>query len=337
MIKITYKRIDGEIARAERVLLLTDERIDGDTVGATLGMYHILKSMGKDVVVYSPREIPATFSFMPGIEQIQFSDTVFDDDTIDLVMIFDCADGEYIKDLIPRLPKRSPLIVVDHHVTNPRYGTINLVEDDSASASGVVWRFVKTMNYSIDKSAAQCILTGICTDTNIFSTTNTNAACLDAAHELSRYGARLQEIVRETMMNKTVPALRLWGLAFERLHHNDEFDAIATAVTQKDMKELGAAPEDLQGLINFLNAMVDGADTALVYYERDDGSVKGSLRSHTVNVAELAGKYGGGGHIRAAGFQISNSTLEEKDGQWFVRRQNTEDRTQNPVKIEKNK
>ncbi len=315
---MTYKRIDAEVQRAGRILLLTDERIDGDTVGATLGMYHILKAMNKDVVVYSPREIPATFSFMPGIGQIQYSDEVFEDDSIDLVMIFDCADGEYIKDLLPKLPKRSPLIVVDHHVTNPRYGTINLVEDHSASASGVVWRFVKAMNYPMSKAAAQCILTGICTDTNIFSTTNTDAACLDAAHELSRYGARLQEIVRETMMNKSVPALKLWGLAFERLHHNDEFDAIATAITLKDMKDLGAEAEDLQGLINFLNAMVDGADTALVYYERDDGSVKGSLRSHTVNVAELAGKYGGGGHIRAAGFQIADARLEEKDGQWFV-------------------
>lgn len=318
MIQMTYKRIDEEIARAKRILLLTDERIDGDTVGSTLGMYHILKAMKKDVVVFSPREIPATFSFLPGIDVIQYNEAVFDDASIDLVMIFDCADGAYIQDLLPRLPKHAPLIVIDHHVTNPQYGTINLIEEDSASASGVVWRLVKTMKYPMGKDAAQCILTGICTDTNVFSTTNTNAACLDAAHELSQYGAKLQVIVRETMMNKSVPALKLWGLAFERLHHNDEFNAVATAITRKDMEELGAHPEDLQGLINFLNAMVDGSDTALVYYERDDGSVKGSLRSHSVNVAELAQTYGGGGHIRAAGFQIVDAHLEEKDGAWFV-------------------
>ena len=230
MIKMTYKRIDAEVQRAERILLLTDERIDGDTVGATLGMYHVLKSMGKEVVVYSPREIPATFSFMPGLEQIQYCDTVFDDDSIDLVMIFDCSDGEYIKSFLPRMKEKVPLIVFDHHATNPKYGDINLIEDRAASTADVVWRFVKSAGLKMNKKAAQCILTGICTDTSAFSTSNTTAACMDAAHELARYGAKLQEIVRHTMMNKSIPSLKLWGLAFERLHRNDQFDAVATAI-----------------------------------------------------------------------------------------------------------
>ncbi|MBU4452808.1 bifunctional oligoribonuclease/PAP phosphatase NrnA [Candidatus Parcubacteria bacterium] len=318
MISILYKQIDEQISNAQTILLLTDERIDGDTIGATLGMYHILKAMKKDVLVFSPREIPETFSFLPGIECIGRDQDVFKNKDIDLVMIFDCADGAYVQPLLPTMARKVPLIVVDHHITNPKYGFINLIEPDSASASGVVWRFVKTMNYPINKNSAQCILTGICTDTDMFLTTSTNAACLDAAHELSRYGARLQEVVRETMMNKSVSALRLWGLAFERLHHNDEFNAIATAITLKDLQDLGATQEDLSGLINFLNSMIEGADTVLVYYEREDGSVKGSLRSQTVDVSVLAQKYAGGGHIRASGFQIHNSVLEEKDGKWFV-------------------
>lgn len=318
MIAVTYKQIDEQIKNAQKILLLTDERIDGDTIGATLGMQHVLKAMGKQVSVFSPREIPQTLLFLPGIKDIVFDESVFEQDEIDLVMIFDCADGEYIKTLIPKMKRKIPLIVIDHHITNPKYGDINLIESDSASASGIVWRLVKTLNYPVDKNAAQCILTGICTDTDVFITTSTNAACLDAAHELSRYGARLQEIVRETMMNRSVPALKLWGLAFERLHHNDEFDAIATAITLKDLKELGAKQEDLSGLINFLNTMIDGVDTVLVYYEQDNGSVKGSLRSQTIDVTKLAGKYGGGGHTRASGFQIPNARLEEKDGKWFV-------------------
>ncbi|OGL93961.1 hypothetical protein A2258_03405 [Candidatus Uhrbacteria bacterium RIFOXYA2_FULL_41_8] len=318
MIQVIYKQIDEQIQNAQKILLLTDERLDGDTVGATLGMFHILKAMGKQVSVFSPREIPQTLLFLPATDQIIFDQSVFEQDGIDLVMIFDCADGEYIKTLLPKMKRKVPLIVVDHHVTNPKYGYINLIESDSASASGVVWRLVKTLGYPITKNAAQCILTGICTDTDMFLTTSTNAACLDAAHELSRYGARLQEVVRETMMNKSVSALRLWGLAFERLHHNDEFNAIATAITLKDLQELGATQEDLSGLINFLNSMIEGADTVLAYYEREDGSVKGSLRSQTIDVAELAAKYNGGGHIRASGFQIPNAYLEEKDGKWFV-------------------
>jgi phosphoesterase RecJ-like protein len=318
MNSIVYKQIDEQIRKAQRVLLLTDERIDGDTIGATLGMYHVLMAMDKKVTVFSPRDIPKTFSFLSGINKVVYDESIFKDSDFDLVMIFDCADGAYIKNLLPKLKRKTPLVVFDHHITNPKYGFINLIESDTASASGVVWKFVKAMNYPVSRDAAQCILTGICTDTDMFLTTSTNAACLDAAHELSRHGARLQEIVRETMMKKSIPALKLWGLAFERLHHNDEFNAIATAITVKDMQDLGARQEDLSGLINFINSMIDGADTVLVYYEKDDGSVKGSLRSHTVNVAELAQKYDGGGHIRAAGFSIQNAHLEEKDGKWFV-------------------
>lgn len=318
MIQMIYKQIDQQIQSAQKILLLTDERIDGDTVGATLGMYYVLKALGKQVSVFSPREIPQTLLFLPGVNEIIFDESEFEQDDIDLVMIFDCADGEYIKSLLPKMKRKVPLIVIDHHFTNPKYGNINLIETDSASASGVVWRLVKTLGYPMTKNSAQCILTGICTDTDVFLTTSTNAACLDAAHELSRYGARLQEIVRETMMNRSVPALKLWGLAFERLHHNDEFDAIATAITLKDLKELGAKQEDLVGLINFLNTMIDGVDTVLVYYEQDNGSVKGSLRSQTIDVSALASKYGGGGHVRASGFQIPDSRLEEKDGKWFV-------------------
>lgn len=314
------RQVKEEIDRAQRILLLTDERIDGDTIGSTLGMFHILSEMGKDVTVFSPQPIHATLEFLPGTEVIRRDDGVFNGAEYDLVLIFDCSDGEYIKEFLPKLKAEAPLIVFDHHATNPRYGTLNLVEDQAASTADVVWRFVQQADYPVNQEAAQCILTGICTDTSVFSTSNTTVACLDAAHELSKHGAKLQEIVRNTMMNKSVPALKLWGIAFERLHQNSQFDAVATAIKKKDLEKLKVDQEDLQGLSNFLNAMVEGAETVLVLYEREDGSVKGSLRSHNRNVADLAQKYGGGGHIRAAGFVVEKATLEDKDGQWFIRK-----------------
>ncbi len=304
--------------RAEHILLLTDERIDGDTIGSTMGMFHVLKDLGKIVTVFSPRPLPEALSFLPGTEVIRRDNSVFEGEEYDLAIIFDCSDGEYIKSYLPKLRKNMPLVVFDHHATNPQYGTYNLIEPKAASTADVLWRFLRDQKIPVNKDAAHCILTGICTDTNVFSTSNTTTACLDAAHELSLLGARLQEIVRNTMMNKSVAALKLWGLAFERLHQNDEFNATATAITQQDLERLKVTTDDLEGLSNFLNAMLDGVDTVLVLYERKDG-VKGGLRSHTQNVAALSEKYGGGGHIRAAGFFVPGATLEEKDGKWFVK------------------
>ena len=195
---------------------------------------------------------------------------------------------------------------------------MNLIEPESASTADVVWRLIQTADLPINKDGAQCILTGICTDTNAFSTSNTTAACLDAAHELARHGAKLQEIVRHTMMNKSVKTLKLWGLAFERLYEDETFGAVTTALTQKDIQELGVTDSDSKAMINFLNAMIDGADVVLVLKESDDGGVKGSFRSHHTDVAAKAGEFGGGGHTRAAGFKIPNAHLEERNGKWEI-------------------
>jgi bifunctional oligoribonuclease and PAP phosphatase NrnA len=312
------RQIKEQIDAATRILLLTDDKIDGDTIGSTLGMYHVLSTAGKEVDVYSPHPLPDVFEFLPGVEMIQRQDGFFKDADYDLVLIFDCADGGYIKPLLPLMLGKPAVIVFDHHATNPKYGDLNLIEPVAASTADVVWRFLREMKFEIDRSAAQCILTGICTDTDTFSTSNTTAACLEAAHELSKLGAKLQVIVRNTMMNKSVSALKLWGLALERLHHNDEFDALCTAICLRDLKKLGAQKDDLQGLSNFLNAMVQDADMIVVLYERTDGSVKGSMRARDRDVSKIAAKRGGGGHKRAAGFSVEGAHLEEKDGQWFI-------------------
>ena len=319
---LVAKKIKEEIERAERILLLTDERIDGDTIGSTLGMFHIIKDLGKEVTVFSPSPLHETLAFLPGTEVIRRDESVFEGKEYDLILIFDCADGEYIKSLLPKLRRPAPLVAFDHHATNPRYGAINYIENDAASTADVVWRFVKYAGFDVSREAAQCILTGICTDTDVFSTSNTTTACIDAAEELTVRGAKIQEIVRNTMMNKSVDVLKLWGVAFERLHQNEEFNAIATVIKQSDLKG-GVTHEDLQGLSNFLNAMLEGADTVLVLYERKDGGVKGSLRSRTRDVASLAQKYGGGGHIRASGFLVENAKLVEKNGQWKIEKKKT--------------
>lgn len=320
MSKILYRQIHQQIDAAEHILLLTDERIDGDTLGSTLGMYHVLLAMGKDVMVYSPKPPAEMFNFLPGVDAIIRDPSIFADDTIELVMIFDCSDGEYIqeRDKIPAMKRRVPLISFDHHATNPRYGMVNLIEEDAASTADVVWRFIKHEKLPMNKDAAQCILTGICHDTVAFSTGNTTAACLSAAHELAGHGARLQEIVYHTMMNKSVETLKLWGLAFERLHYNKKFDAMCTAITLADIKRLQVHESETRSLMDFLNVMLDAEDVILILKEQPDGSVKGSLRSHTRDVAKLAQQYGGGGHKNAAGFHIKNAHLQEKDGAWSV-------------------
>jgi phosphoesterase RecJ-like protein len=316
MSEILHRTIKQEIERANHIVLLTDERIDGDTVGSALGMYHVMRAAGKRVEIFSPSAMIESLAFLPGTDAIQRDLAMFDQASIDLLMIFDCADGAHLEKL-PIRAKQVPLIVFDHHASNPRYGTINLIEQDAASTADVLWRFIKWAGLPVNKDASQCILTGVITDTDTFSTTNTTTAALTAAHELTRYGANQQQIVRETMMNKSIATLKLWGIALERLHQNKEFGVLTTAITMKDVLETGVDEPDTKALSNFLNAITD-VEATLVLKETADGDVKGSLRSIEKNVKEIALRYGGGGHDRAAGFKIPSAHLEEEAGEWKV-------------------
>jgi bifunctional oligoribonuclease and PAP phosphatase NrnA len=317
---LLVQRVLDLIEPATHILLMTDERIDGDTMGSTLGLFHVLKESGKRIDVYSPKPLPATFEYLPAVDVIRRDDEVLKQPSIDLIIVCDCSDGAYLPATIAKMPHRVPVISFDHHATNPRYGTVNVVEPDAASTADLVWRFIKAAHLPMNTNAAQCLLTGIVTDTQVFFSTNTTHDAFEAATELTTLGANLHEIVRHNFMNKSGASLKLWGIAMQRLFHDDAFDGIATALTQKDLADHGATSEDLEGISNFLNAMLDEThDVIVVYRETDDGHVKGSARSRKKNVAEIAERlYGGGGHTRAAGFKILNATLKLENGKWII-------------------
>ncbi len=330
MVPLLYQNVQDQILKAEHILLLTDERIDGDTMGSTMGLFHVINDLTphipplaggtRRVEVFSPKPLPDMFKFLPRVEVIRRDLEVFQQPTIDLVIISDCSDGEYIKKLLPTMAHKVPLIVFDHHATNPMYGTINLVEPKAASSADVAWRFVQSTGWKVSPEAAQCFLTGICTDTVLFSTPNTTTAALDASSELVRLGADLKIIVQNTLMNQSLASLKLWGVAMQRLFHDVDLNATATVITNRDLEIYKGTEDDVGGISGFLHAILNGDhEVVVVYRETADGGVKGSMRSRGRDVAKLAEeKYGGGGHKLAAGFKIPNAKLVEREGKWLV-------------------
>ncbi len=334
---ILVQNISDLIRRSHHILLITDERIDGDTLGSTMGLFHVLTNAGKRVSVFSPKPLPETFRYLPMINIIQRNDAVLKQPTIDLAIVCDSSDGVFLPSALSKMFHKVPLISFDHHLTNPNYGTINVVEPTAASTADVVWRFVKAAGYTITPNAAQCLLTGIITDTQVFFSANTTNAAVKAAAELLKYGAKLPDIIRANYVNKTPNFLRIWGIALERLFPDDAFGGIATVVTQKDILDIGASAEECEsiaGVISeFLNAVLDDThDIIVVYRETNDGHVKGSARARTKNVAAVAERlYGGGGHKLAAGFKIMNARMQElPNHRWHVVR-STVDRIKKPA------
>lgn len=319
MSHVIYARIAELLSNAQHILLLTDERIDGDTLGSTLGLFHVLVKAHKNVSVFSPKPLPSTFTFIPGVEHINRDEAIFTDKTIDLIIVCDNSDGIYLPALLQTMPYKVPVICIDHHATNPHYGDINLIEPKAPSTADVAYRLVRALQLPISQSAAQCFLTGMCTDTILFSTQHTNDTVMRLAGELLTRGARLKPIVQNTMMNKSMASMKLWGIALSRLSHDPELDATVTGITEKDIRETGATEDDIKSLSEYLNEVLDPSyETVLVYYEKSDGSLKGSLRSRTRDVATLAAqKFGGGGHKLAAGFTMKNTRfVEQESGIW---------------------
>jgi bifunctional oligoribonuclease and PAP phosphatase NrnA len=316
-----YKRIGELIASAKHIVLVTDERIDGDTLGSTLGLFHILVQTTARITIFSPKPLPPIFMFLPGIEHINRNSTLFLDPSIDLIISCDNSDGVFLKPLLARMPYKVPLVCIDHHATNPHYGDINLIEPHAPSTADVAYRFVQSLNLPISRDAAQCFLTGMCTDTILFSTQPTNDTVMRLASELLTRGAQLRPIVEHTLMNKSMASLKLWGLALSRLYHDPELDATVTGITEDDMRATQATEDDIKSLSEYLNEVLDAShETVLVYYEKPDGSLKGSFRSRTRDVATLAAKkFGGGGHRLASGFKIPQARfVETEPHQWRV-------------------
>lgn len=311
------------LLRAQHILLLTDERIDGDTIGASLGLFHSLQTLGKEVHIFSPKPLDPKLNYLPGVESINRDvSTLATHQQTEVIVVCDAAEGDYLPNLLKLLPS-VPLISFDHHASNPRYGTLNLVEPLAASTADVVWRFLKLARFPIPKNTARCLLTGICTDTSLFSTSNTTTDALQAAADLIKHGGNLREIIRHNFMNRSLATLRLWGRAMERLFQDDLTKGLATIITLKDLQELKVDDHDLQGISNFLNAMLsDEYDVVAVYRELPGGGLKCSLRSRLTDVAALAKSLSpqGGGHRLASGFKLPRAKALQENGRWLIKK-----------------
>lgn len=320
MVHPIYERIGQSLLSAKHVLLMTDERIDGDTLGATLGLFHVLTHLNRKVSVFSPSPLPPGLAFIPGVAHIIRDSAIFKDETIELIIMCDNSDGAYLPGVLAHMKYKVPVVCIDHHATNPHYGDINLIEPHAPSTADVAYRFVRALQLPISQEAAQCFLTGMCTDTILFSTQHTNDTVMRLAGELLSRGARLKPIIQNTFINKSLAALKLWGIALTRLSYNAELEATVTGITEKDIHDTKATEDDIKSLSEYLNEVLDPShDTILVYYEKSNGSLKGSLRSRSRNVAKLAEKFGGGGHKLAAGFKIPNARWKETTpGSWEV-------------------
>ena len=163
-----HRRIHDLLLRAHKPVFISDERTDGDSLGASLAVADFMRGRGVTVPVFVSEPVPEKYLSMPNIGLCTHDPSVFEDPEIDLVISFDCSDANYVAKLVDLIPNRVTVINVDHHATNSNYGDLNQVIVESPATAEVVHNFFKENQIVPSRDAATCLLARICFDTTIF-------------------------------------------------------------------------------------------------------------------------------------------------------------------------
>jgi len=314
-------KVISKIIHFEKILLMIHENPDGDTLSAASAVFLSLEKLGKRPALVCKDRVPKPFLFLPKMEKIQ-PDFLFGD--FDIILVLDCGDirrtgfDERLKNFAKK--KRKTLINIDHHPKNDlhKIANLNLVDYKASSTSEIIWELLLRMKVAIDKDIATALFTGLYTDTGGFKHSNTTSKTLKIAAELMRHGARAKVVSQNVSLQKTVSAMKLWGIALSRLHRNSIFKISSSVITQKDLVDSGANQEDIAGVVNLINT-VPNSKAAILFYETPEGKIRASIRTEddNVDVSHLAQIFGGGGHKKASGFTIDGKLKMDRN-EWKI-------------------
>jgi len=296
-----------------KFLLIAHERPDGDTVSATLAMARLLKNLNKEITIASSEGVPGVFQYLPDWRDARDDFLVGDFDAIVLIDNGDLRRTGYSDRILKAKERKIPIINVDHHPKNDiwKYASINVVDEKASSTCEIVFELFEKIGVKIEADAATMLLTGIYTDTGGFQHSNVSAKTYSIASELMSRGARLKNISNNISNHKSLPMLKLWGIALDRITYLSEIKLIYSIITQKDIESVLASEGDLAGVVNLISSIPDEAATLLLY-EMPNGKIKGSLRteSSNIDVSQIAKLFAGGGHKKAAGFMLEDELAE---------------------------
>jgi phosphoesterase RecJ-like protein len=298
--------IKQRLQGAQNILLVSHVRPDGDAIGALLAFGLALQEAGKKVQMVLADGIPSSFRHLPGSDQVRKSAQ----GTFDLVVTLDCADLKRVGKALDGYGK--PDINIDHHITNERFGVLNLIEPDAVATSSILFRHLPEWGYTLTQPLAANLVTGIVTDTLGFRTPNTTPESLRQVAALMELGVDMTNLYYRGLVWRTFPAARYWGAGLSSLQRADGI--VWATLRLEDRKNSGYNGNDDADLINVVSTIDDG-DITMVFVEQTKRSVKISWRTQNpeLDVSQIAVQFGGGGHPGAAGADVSGTLAEVQE------------------------
>lgn len=282
-------------------------RPDGDCTGSTLALYNYLKKNMPDMDVSVYLEQPGEeFSYLSGYSDIK--NTLEEDKKFDVFIVLDCSSIDRIEPFARGFENADKTICIDHHISNNSFADVNQVVPDASSACEVLYDTLD--DEKIDKAVAECIYTGIIHDTGVFKYSCTSLHTMEIAGKMMQMGIDYSDIIDNSFYKKTYVQNQILGRALlESVLFYDK-KCIFSSVTRDEMNFCGVTGKELGGIIEQLR-LTEGVEVAIFLYETGDDEYKVSLRSKKeIDVSAIAVAFGGGGHVRAAGF-LAKGTVHD--------------------------
>jgi phosphoesterase RecJ-like protein len=318
--ELTAKKIYQAIVQAEKILLVTHYGPDGDALASLSAMMSVMENLGKDYLATCADKIEPRFLWLPHLAKVSSQDLGDNLAGADLIITLDCGTLSRTH-LAAKIKARAPwqtLVEIDHHQPLEPEADLILRWPEAASTTEVIFAWLKINNLSINNDVAQAILTGVATDTGNFMYSSTSERSLAIASEMLNKGISWSRITALSKPQYNLDAVKLWGLALSRLKINQRYQIAFTVLTLADVADMELAETMIEELPGFLSRLSD-VKAVLLLKELPGGIIKGSWRAcqDGVDVAKLANYLGGGGHVKAAGFQL-NGKLKQTANSWMI-------------------
>jgi len=305
-----FQKIDGLLKSAKKVLIASHQHPDPDAVASVLTFHYVFRKSNLESLPYLPNYPSRNLDFLPGFHEIK---TEVDSFEPDILFCLDYGDFRRL-----RLPSRlaadsSRIITIDHHLESDQRGIVKVLEPGFSSTTEILYHWLNYQNIEIDQNIANCLLTGIFSDSGGFCHAATSASTLNIVSELLLKGVSLAEIARQTLdFEKPLHLSQAWGQVLSRTQLDQKTGLAYSWLTLEDFERFGCNLTDFDGITNLISTS-SALNLGLFLIEYEKGKVKGSLRSEPKgerNVAEIVKSLDGGGHSYAAGFQQEGSIEE---------------------------
>jgi len=286
------------IKQSSSIIIVCHMRPDGDCLGAGFALTSICDKIGRSVDFVCDTDMPDHYKFIRGAERlnaIQYGN-------YDLGIAVDCADEFRLGKYYAAYMDCKNTINIDHHVTNTRYGNINVVNGKVSSTCELLYSLIEDSGL-MDEVIAEYLYMGLSTDTGHFKHSNTTSATFSVASKLASYDFDKVALTDNLYRSNTLSKLKLISLAISKMEFYNDGSVCVIAFTQNDLKSVGCTMADTEGIIDYPMSLA-GVSVAVCMSQQSTNTYKVSFRSKSIDVAYVASKFGGGGHVLASGCVI---------------------------------